>query len=261
MTGALRHSTIRGTRLAWTESGSGPPAVWAHGLTASATGARPPGPFDWSALEAEHRLIRYDARAHGNSSGDASPEQYTWPNLALDLLALLDATAGCERVCGIGASMGAATLLHAAVAEPGRFRRLVLVTPPTAGVSRARHVVGYRDGASLIEREGMAAFEATAGPLPPVLTGIVETPSPPAVSPRILPSVLRGAALSDLPPPAALAAIDVPVLVLAWSGDPGHPLSTARSLAATMSDARWEIADTPGQLRRWPQVVAAFLHP
>ncbi|ORM27692.1 alpha/beta hydrolase [Williamsia sp. 1135] len=259
MTGAPHHSTVRGARLAWTESGSGPPALWAHGLTASATGAQPPGPFDWSPLEGEHRLIRYDARAHGNSTGDAIPEQYTWPNLALDLLDLLNRAAGTEPASGIGASMGTATLLYAAVAQPGRFRRLVLTTPPTAGQTRARHVAGYRDGAALIEREGMAAFEAAAGPLPPVLTGIVQTPSPPSVPRSLLPSVLRGAALSDLPPAAALAAIDVPVLVLAWSGDDGHPLSTARYLAAIIPSARLVTADTPGQVRCWPKVVAAFL--
>lgn len=259
MSGAIRHSTVRGARLAWTESGSGPPVVWAHGLTACATGRQPPGPFDWSALDVDHRVLRYDARAHGNSTGDAAPEQYTWPELALDLLALLDDMTGTEQVSGIGASMGTATLLYAAIAQPDRFRRLVLATPPTAGQTRARHVAAYQDGAALIEREGMAAFEATAGPLPAVLTGIVQSPSPPAVSESLLPSVLRGAARSDLPSADALAAIDVPVLVLPWSGDPGHPLSTARSLATTIPDARLETADTPGQLRRWPEVVAAFL--
>ncbi len=259
MTGAPHYATVRGARLAWTDSGSGSPAVWVHGLTAGATGAQPPGPFDWSRLEAEHRLIRYDARAHGNSTGEATPEQYTWPELALDLLALLDETAGTDQVSGIGASMGTATLLYAAVARPGRFRRLVLATPPTAGQTRARHVAGYLDGAALIEREGMAAFEAAAGPLPPVLTGIVQSPAPPSVPGSLLPSVLRGAALSDLPPVTALAGIDVPVLVLAWSGDDGHPLSSARSLAETIPGARLMTADTPGQLLRWPGVVAEFL--
>ncbi|WP_207836021.1 alpha/beta fold hydrolase [Williamsia soli] len=259
MTGAPHYCTVRGARLAWTESGVGPPALWAHGLTASATGDQPAGPFDWSPLEGGHRLIRYDARAHGNSTGDAMPEHYTWPNLALDLLDLLDHTAGTEQVSGIGASMGTATLLYAAVAQPGRFRSLVLTTPPTAGQTRARHVAGYRDGAALIEREGMAAFEATAGPPPPVLNGIVQSPSPPSVPRSLLPSVLRGAALSDLPPAAALAAIGVPVLVLAWSGDDGHPLSSARSLTAIIPGARLMTADTPEQVRRWPEVVAAFL--
>lgn len=260
MNGPPVFASIRGARLAWTESGVGSPAIWAHGLTSSATGPQAPGPFDWSGLEDEHRLIRYDARGHGSSSGDPTPEQYTWPNLALDLHALLDEVVGDEPVSGIGASMGAATLLYAAAARPGRFRRLVLATPPTAGETRARHVAGYSDGASLIEREGMAAFEAAgAGPLPAVLTGVVEHAPPPAVSSALLPSVLRGAALSDLPPADVLSAVTVPVLVLAWSGDPGHPLSTARQLAATMPAARLEMADTPGQLRRWSGVVADFI--
>ncbi len=118
-------TSVRGADLAWTESGTGPPAIWAHGLTSSADAQEQFGMFDWSPISADHRLIRYDARGHGRSTGSATPEDHTWENLGRDLLGLLDAIVGDEPVAGIGSSMGTATLLHAATSAPGRFDRLL----------------------------------------------------------------------------------------------------------------------------------------
>lgn len=253
-------TTVRGADLAWTETGSGPPVVWAHGLTSSALGQERFGMFDWSPISVSHRLIRYDARGHGLSTGSPAPEEYTWASLGRDLLGLLDVIVGTQQVTGIGSSMGTATLLHAATAEPERFDQLVLTTPPTAGRVRAEHVRTYLDGADLIERSGLAAFEAAsaAGAPPAILAGL-GAPPPIAVSAALLPSILRGAAQTDLPDDGKLAMLDLPVLVLAWSGDPGHPLSTARRLASVLPGAQLQIADSPSQLRQWPQVVSHFL--
>jgi pimeloyl-ACP methyl ester carboxylesterase len=257
-------TTVRDARLAWTEPectrDPGRTTVWAHGLTSSATGQEQSGMFDWSPVARDRRLIRYDARGHGQSTGGADPEEYTWPNLGRDLLGLLDVVCDGKPVGGIGSSMGTATLLWAAVTEPGRFDRLVLTTPPTAGQVRAAHVTTYRSGADLIEREGLAAYEeATAAPPPAVLSDLGDARTALAVSESLLPSVLRGAARSDLPANIELRALRIPVLVLAWSGDPGHPLSTARRLADVIPDAELQIADTPAQLRRWPESASRFL--
>jgi pimeloyl-ACP methyl ester carboxylesterase len=256
---------VRDTALAWSESGRpsrpGRTAIWAHGLTSSAGGQEQAGMFDWSAVTRDHRLIRYDARGHGRSGGGPDPEQYTWQNLGHDLLGLLDAVHGDESVAGIGSSMGTATLLWAAVTDPRRFHHLVLTTPPTAGAVRAVHVAAYRAGADLIEREGLAAYEqASTGPPPAVLSGLADARTAMAVSESLLPSVLRGAARSDLPADIDLRALRIPVLVLAWSGDPGHPLSTARRLATAIPGAELHIADTPAQLRDWPRTAADFLN-
>jgi pimeloyl-ACP methyl ester carboxylesterase len=159
---SIRTTSIGDAELAWTESGhasqTGRTAIWAHGLTSSATAQEAVGIFDWAPVTREHRLIRYDARGHGQSTGGADPEQYTWQNLGRDLLRLLDSVSPDEPVSGIGSSMGTATLLWAAVTEPHRFRHLVLTTRPTAGQVRAAHVVAYRAGADLIERSGLAAY-------------------------------------------------------------------------------------------------------
>lgn len=252
---------VRGAELAWTRSGRGPHVIWAHGLTSSGRGQEASGMFDWEPLTASHRLIRYDARGHGGSSGTPEPEHYTWPNLGLDLLELLEHTVGDERVDGVGSSMGTASLLYAATTTPERFRRLVLTTPPTMRAQRAVHVRGYLDAAELIERSGLAAYEEaiTAEPPPHIYSGPGWTRPAVEVTERLLPSILRGAARSDLPSDNALTALDLPVLILAWSGDPGHPLSTARHLAETIRGARLQIADIPMQLRTWPELATEFL--
>ena len=76
-----------GVLLAGEEAGQGSPVVLLHGLTATrryvVMGSR--------ALErAGHRVIAYDARAHGQSDGARDPQDYGYDRLADDLLAVLD---------------------------------------------------------------------------------------------------------------------------------------------------------------------------
>lgn len=78
----------------------------------------------------------------------------------------------------------------------------------------------------------------------------------PHVAEELLPSIYRGAALSDLPPAAQLARVAVPTTILAWTGDPGHPLSTAQALAGILPHAELQVAATPQQVEDWPQLLA-----
>jgi 3-oxoadipate enol-lactonase len=249
---------VRGTRIAYDEHGEGPLAVRLHGLTQSRAaedvlpGVVAPVPG--------RRLLRYDARGHGRSGrGGGTEAEYTWPELARDLLALLDALGVDGPVGGVGASLGTATLLHAAALAPGRFDRLVLTCPPTAWATRAAQAGTYRAGATFLERRGLAAYLAGAAalPRPPALAA---WPDPvPDVPEDLLPTVLRGAAASDLPDPDVIAGIRVPTLVLAWDGDPGHPVSTAERLRALVPGAALEVATTPAELAGWGARAAAFL--
>jgi 3-oxoadipate enol-lactonase len=250
---------VRGTTIAYDDTGSGPIVVRLHGLSGSraaddATGAFAAGPLVRSGL----RVVRYDARGHGRSGGEKVESDYTWPNLARDLLALLDVL-GAGRVSGVGASMGTATLLHAVTIDPDRFDRLVLTCPPTAWESRAAQRDVYRAGALFAERNGKQAFVAgmRALPRPPVLAEVPEGPVD--VDEALLPTVLRGAAASDLPPLEAVAGIRHPTLILAWDGDPGHPVSTAERLHELIPDSALEIARTPEALRTWGDRAVGFL--
>ena len=74
-----------------------------------------------------------------------------------------------------------------------------------------------------------------------------------------MPSVLRGAAATDLPGAEALAALDHPVLILGWDTDPAHPVSSAEYLAKTLPDARLHVSVTAADVRTWPDRIDEFL--
>ncbi|MFF5446488.1 alpha/beta fold hydrolase [Streptomyces sp. NPDC012888] len=259
--GRFRH---RGAELAYEVVGHGPPVVYAHGGLVSRAHEDRMSLFRWSPLLAAGRsLVRYDARAHGRSTGRPVEADYTYPALAHDLIALLDHLGVAGPVDGIGASMGCGTVLHAAVSAPGRFSRLVLLLPPTARETRPAYALANRDAAATIEREGVDAWLAGRGnrPRPPAAADVAELPpTPPAA---LLPSVLRGLARSDLPATAGLAALHHPALILAWADDPGHPVTTAEMLAERLPHAELHVARTRPEVDTWGECIARFLtrHP
>lgn len=232
----------------------GHPVVQLHGLTSSRHRDRLMD-LDLGRGLSGTRLLRYDARGHGFSSGRAVPEDYRWPALADDLLRLLDHYFPGERVHGVGPSMGTGTLLHAAVRDPDRFAGLTLLVPATAWGTRAAKADTYRRNATLIEEQGLDAFLGAdlAEARPPATVGTPETV--PDVAEHLLPSLFRGAALSDLPDPADIAGIGVPTTVLAWIDDPAHPVSTAETLVELLPNATLDVAHTPSDLARWPSIL------
>jgi 3-oxoadipate enol-lactonase len=256
----LMDALVRSARIAYDDEGSGPLVVRLHGLTGSraaddAAGAFDPGPL----IRAGRRVVRYDARGHGRSGGEKAESEYAWPNLARDLLGLLDVLGVDDVVSGIGSSMGTATLLHAVRLAPDRFDRLVLTCPPTAWAARAAQAGVYRTGALFVERNGKAAFlrGRRVQPRPAVLAEVPEGPVD--IDEALLPTVLRGAAASDLPAPEEIAAIRQPTLILAWDGDPGHPVATAERLHDLIPGSALSIARTPDELRSWGDRTTGFL--
>ncbi len=232
----------------------GHPVVQLHGLTSSRARDRVLD-LDLGRGLSGTRLLRYDARGHGRSTGRTVSDDYRWTNLAEDLLALLDHWFPGERVHGVGPSMGTGTLLHAAVREPERFSGLTLMVPPTAWETRIAKAAEYRGAATLIEEQGLAALLAAGeGAVPPPAT-VGHPPTVPDVPEALLPSLFRGAAASDLPGPGEIARIAVPVSVLAWIDDPAHPLSTAEELSRVLPRATLSIARTPDDVQRWPSVL------
>ena len=105
-----------------TDAGDGPPVLLLHGLTATHRYVV----MGSSALQrGGYRVVAYDARGHGAS---APAPAYAYPDLAADLVTLLDAL-GLERAVLAGASMGAHTALRVALDHPDRVAGLVVVTP------------------------------------------------------------------------------------------------------------------------------------
>ena len=245
----------------------GPSAARALVVTHEPTGSRAQedawGAFDWSAVtEVGERLVRYDIRGHGRSTGRAEQADYRWPALAADLLALADRVSPAEPVDLLGVATACGTVLEAAVTAPHRVRRIVLVVPPPVGPARARQAQLYRAAADLAELRGAAAWARGAAALPaaPVLVegGWRREPHP-AVPEELLPHVVRGDADSDTPAEDVLAALPHEVLVLAWHDDRSHPVEAARWLASTIPRARLEVAERAEDVRGWGRRVAAFV--
>ncbi|MGB4779647.1 alpha/beta fold hydrolase, partial [Microbacterium sp.] len=211
--------------------------VQLHGLTSSRARDAQLG-LDLSRALRGHRLLRYDARGHGRSTGDRNEANYGWDRLAQDLLALLDRVAPDERVHAIGTSMGTGTLLHAAVDDPKRFASLTLVTPPTAWKLRAAQGGIYRASALDAEYGGTAAFIESTGEstVPPALADAPDTA--PAITEDLLPIVLRGAAATNFPKRKLVRTITAPTMILAWTADRSHPLKTARALNELIPGSR-----------------------
>lgn len=253
--------TVRDADLALTDTGSGTAFFWGHGLTSSRAQDGRNQMFDWDRLAARHRVVRWDARGHGDSGGRPEPDDYRWDNLGRDLLALADVV-GIERFVAGGVSMGAATALHAAVAAPERIAGIVLALAPTAYETRSAQAAPYGAGADLVAHQGVGAYvvRVNAEPVPEILSRVADLYRfAPAVDEELLPAVLRGAAASDLPRPEAVAGLSQPTLLLAWDTDPGHPVSTAARLAEVLPHAELVVARRLRDVGSWTDRVEAFL--
>ncbi|MCW3158718.1 alpha/beta fold hydrolase [Micropruina sonneratiae] len=252
----MHRATLTDAELAYDITGKrGPLVVQLHGLTSSRKRDAQIG-LDLGRALRDHRILRYDARGHGSSTGSPEAASYTWPRLAGDLLALLDQLAPGEPVHGVGTSMGSATLLHAALRAPDRFASLTLVVPPTAWETRKAQAQRYLANADVVEAHGIEAFVELGAtvPDPPALAGAPQ--SLPSVEESLLPSVMRGAATSNLPPLQEVAELAVPTLILGWADDPSHPVRTAELLHAAIANSRRVVARTPYGIMAWPALFA-----
>jgi pimeloyl-ACP methyl ester carboxylesterase len=243
---------------------TGPLFLWGHGLLGSIAQEDSVPIFDWSLVCAHARLVRYDARSHGDSDLDLDPAHLRWPELARDMLGLADAL-GAQRALLGGVSMGCATSLHAAVLAPDRVIGLVLVAPPTAWETRPRQSRFYRFGSTLVDWVGLAPFRLLAAlprpgstsPVAALQSGVAQHLA--RADARAVVTAMRGAADSDLPDRAALRELRIPTLILAWRGDPVHPVSTATQLAELLPHAELQVAATLDEIRAWPERIAAFV--
>lgn len=239
--------------------------VWGHGLTSSmADELAPPVLLDWSRIQQTLTTLRYDARGHGLSDFTSEPAAYRWEEMARDQLALIDAL-DIDRFVLSGASMGAATALHTAVQAPERVERLVLVIPPTGWETRAEQTGMYVQMAEILETRGVEVLLAAGAPVPPDPfsddDGYAERRVARfrAADPIKSAGLFRGAATADLPSKEEVAGIDVPTLILAWTGDPAHPVSSAELLAELMPASVLSIASTRAEFDTWTDQVISFV--
>lgn len=234
-----------GTVLRGTRDGEGAPVLLAHGLTAhrdlvihgSKALARP-----------GHDVIRYDARAHGESdAGEAGSR--TYERLADDLEAVLAGTLGegAPRPVLAGASMGAHTLVAAALRDPDRYAGLVIIGPAVIGGPPPE---GSLDGwdalADGLERGGIDGFiEVYSQGLDPEWSEtLVRIARERLGKHRDLGALAN--ALREVPRSSPfdglgeLEGLDLPALVVASGdeADPSHPYAVAEAYAESLPNAR-----------------------
>lgn len=120
-------------RTHYWESGTGAPLVLIHG---GGAGADAWG--NWAELmptfSTRFRTIAYDMVGFGQSLANDDGFEYSQDARVAHLAGLLDAI-GLEQVSLVGNSMGGATALGLAMAQPGRVKNLVLMG--SAGLNRA----------------------------------------------------------------------------------------------------------------------------
>jgi 3-oxoadipate enol-lactonase len=260
---------LRGFTIAHAVTGNSDllPFVWGHGLgSSSALEDRYPI-IDFATLAQDRPVVRYDARGHGESSVLDDARRGSWAELALDQIALIDHL-GLESVAIGGASMGAATALHAALTLGKRVERMVLMIPPTAWEERAAQIQIYEQMASAVEVYGVEALIDASAQVPPPdpFTELEDWRDRRATTfrttvPVRIASNFRGAAHADLPLPAEIVGIEAPTLILAWTGDASHPVATTTRLAELLSDVEVVFASTYDEVQSWTDVCRDFLRP
>jgi pimeloyl-ACP methyl ester carboxylesterase len=134
--------------LYFEEAGRGPAVVLAHG------GGGDLSQWRHQVLDFSrgYRVIAFDARGHGQSSGATAYSIASWVD---DVKALLDHL-GIRRAYLIGATLGGVVLLEFALAHPEMARGLVLVStaPDTTDEMRTR----FAASAAVVESGELAAF-------------------------------------------------------------------------------------------------------
>ncbi|HEX4308225.1 MAG TPA: alpha/beta hydrolase [Solirubrobacterales bacterium] len=235
-------------------AGEGTPIVLCHGLTASRRYVVHGSRF----LErADHRVITYDARGHGESDGASEAQSYGYPELIADLERVVDAEIDEEERFLLGGhSMGAHTAVGYALAHPERVSGLVIIGPTYTGemvpetleywdgLAAALDVGGiggfveflvresemaeeWRDSVARVSRERMERHRDLGA----IVRALRETPASRPFG-----------SLEDL------AGLDVPALVVASGdeADPGHPYAVAEAYARALPRARL-ISEDEGQ--------------
>ena len=72
-------------------------------------------------------------------------------------------------------------------------------------------------------------------------------------------SCQHGHELANLPPAVELEAIHAPALILAWTEDPGHPISSAEEVARRLPNSQLHIAQNAAEVATWTEEIRTFV--
>jgi 3-oxoadipate enol-lactonase len=191
-----------------------------------------------AALSRRFRVLRYDTRGHGLSTGPEGP--YTIEALGGDVIELLDALQ-IDRPHFCGLSMGGLIGLWLGIHAAGRLDHLVICnTAARVGTAETwnTRMAAVRDGGmkavtpGLLERWFTAAFREKS---PAVIESIEK---------MLLKAPVAGylaccAAVRDADFREAAAKVKAPTLVISGASDPVAPAAEGKSLAEKIPGARY----------------------
>jgi pimeloyl-ACP methyl ester carboxylesterase len=118
-----RTAKSRGYAISYEDAGQGSPVLLVPGFMQSAADYRRAGYVD--RLAATHRVLVVDPLGHGLSDKPHEADAYRAPDVAADVIAVLDA-AGLETATLWGYSRGAWLACMAAIEFPRRLTGLIL---------------------------------------------------------------------------------------------------------------------------------------
>lgn len=249
----------QGLSLAIDVFGQGDALLFAHSLGSCRHQAR----RLLAPLGSDFQVILFDQRGHCGSTPVTDSSLYDPRRMASDIGAVLDHL-GVEQAIVAGESMGAATALLFAIAEPKRVKHLLQIAPTAADQRNpsCEMIMALADFAA--EYGLQAAADAVA--LAAMGSGIPRTAA------QMITSVWKHhqldsfvAANRTVPPwvlfdnLTPLAALRMPIGIFAWGGDPSRPLSLARRLASAARRGHLETVDSLAALAADPGLYAGTI--
>jgi pimeloyl-ACP methyl ester carboxylesterase len=230
-------------------SGRGIPMIFLHGLGSDSRDSR----RDLGELPG-FRVALADQRGHGGSRPRPGPGEFELDSMVGDLRAMLAALDWPGAVVA-GGSMGAAVALRHVLTGPGDCPALVLVAP-ALGPDRpavAALLAAVADRIDAVGLEGAVA-EIRGGPGRDgdgLDCWLRQDGAALAAGMRAVPSWQPFTSMDDL------AAINLPVALVAIRGDPLHPVELAARMDARLPSSCLEVLGSPDEASRPGAIGAA----
>jgi pimeloyl-ACP methyl ester carboxylesterase/DNA-binding CsgD family transcriptional regulator len=265
--------TSDGVRLAWAESGQGPPLVKAaNWISHLEYDLESPVWQHWVGFFSDHfRMIRYDERGCGLSSGrdaDLSLERRVE-----DLRELITAADPREPVTLLGISQGASTCISYAVKYPDQVARLILYGGFAKGFAHVRDEAAKTEWRAILDLARVSWAKDN-----PVFRSVFTSQFIPDGSDEQLrwfnelcrraasgPTAARILdAFSEVNVTGLLPQLRVPTIVMHARSDLVVPVESGRRIAASIKDAQFVELDSKNHVilrdeRAWKRFCDAIL--
>lgn len=238
---------VQGSSIHYREYGEpdSPPLLLVHGLYGDSSSMESLA----TALAPPFRVIAPDMLGHGRSS---RPADFTLADQGRTLNGLVQAL-GFDTAAVLGVSMGSYVAAQAAILEPARTSRLVLVVPKAHGRTSSTIAYAQRIGvdlAALTPEAAMAVLsDALWSPATPqhqrdeILASASEQV---VLDPAEQAAIERSLAGFDLRP--GLGSITAPTLVVSGRADGLNPPDAGQEVARLIPGARFTVYERSGHM-------------